>query len=45
MRIHAISLALEWSRSAGQEHCTRVPIDDFINAARKIEIYIKGEKQ
>ncbi len=44
-RVQAMGFALEWARSAGPEHATRVPIDEFIDCAKKIEAYLKGESQ
>ncbi len=40
-RHEAFRLALEWVRSAGQEHCTRVPIENILDAARCIHDYLK----
>ncbi len=40
-RYEAFRLALEWVRSAGQEHCTRLPIEDVLDAARCIHDYLR----
>ena len=43
-RGEAVRLAIEWARSAGPEHCTRVTPEELVHAAKLFYDFVIGSK-
>lgn len=44
LRARALGFAVEWARSSGPEHSTRVPPVEFVEAAERFYKFLKGDK-
>ena len=44
LRARALGFAVEWARSSGPEHSTRVPPVEFVEAADRFYKFLKGDK-
>ena len=43
LRDTAVRLAIDWARSSGPEHSTRVPPAEFMDTVKLIYEFVKGE--